>query len=120
MDDTLTRLLVVLSGTLVVVFALTLARARRRRPTRIITDTGLEPGIYLLSSGGCGPCEAARARLELQVGPGGYTEFTWDDHAETFQRLRIVEVPSTLVVTGNGLATWHSGVPNRIVEGGGP
>lgn len=120
MDETLLRLVVVLTGTLVVVAVSAVLKTRARRPSRAVTDSGLAQGIYLLSSGNCGECVAARARLDRAVGPDHYTEITWEAEPGEFDRLRIAEVPSTLVVAEDGSAVWHSGVPSGIAKLGNP
>ena len=116
MDDTLLRLVVVLIGTLMVVAVSAVLKIRARRPSRAVTGSGLAPGIYLLSSGNCGECVSARALLDRSVGPDRYTEITWEAEPGEFDRLRITEVPSTLLVAEDGSAVWHSGVPSGIAK----
>jgi hypothetical protein len=120
MDDTMVRLLIVLAGTLVVVATAAVLKARGRRPVRAVPGSGLAPGIYLFSSGDCGECSAARTRLDRLVGSDGYRELVWETSPDQFERLRITEVPSTLVVAADGSAEWHSGVPPGIAKPGNP
>lgn len=120
MDEPLVRLLIVLAGTLTVLVTAAFLEVRKRRPTRPVVGSGLAPGIYLFTSRDCAGCASARARLDRMVGFGAYVEMTWETNPGEFERLRITEVPSTVVVAANGSAEWHSGVPSGIVKPGNP
>jgi hypothetical protein len=120
MDEMVVRLVVVLSGTLVVAMVAAVLRSRERRPSRTLANARLPSGIYFFSSRDCAECSTARGRLDRFVGAGGYVEISWDASPGEFDRLNITEVPSTMVVADDGTAVWHSGVPSGIARADNP
>lgn len=105
-------LLVVGLAALVAIIALAL----RHRPitrSRTVAVTGLIPGVYLLTSGGCAPCEQARATLRQRSIE--FVELTWQADPEVFERLGIDAVPSVVLADSSGAGLWwRGGVPRRI------
>jgi len=110
MDEPIVRLALVMgAGLLVLVVWLS---RRSRVPGRRIVDTGFAPGLYLFSSRTCNDCATARQRLAGVA----FTEIAWEEEPQTFERLGIADVPSTLVVSANGSGTWYRGVPRSVVR----
>lgn len=113
MGDLTLRLVVIATvGVAVAVFAFVLRKVRTR-PRRIIPSTGLAPGVYLLTSAACVECSQARAKLSDMLGREGFTELPWEAQSQTYQRLGITAVPSTLLVAPDGSGVWHAGVPRN-------
>lgn len=110
MDDPVVRLVIVLGAGLIVLGVWWYRK--NRTPGRRISDTGLEPGLYLFSSETCLDCATARERL----GSTPYVDITWETRPAEFERLGIWDVPSVLVVSVSGSGTWHRGVPSRVVK----
>jgi hypothetical protein len=119
MSDPLTRLIVVTAAALAVALVWYWSR-RRAGPARSLRSTGLGPGTYLFSSETCVDCSSARERLDGALGSDGYQELAWEAHRALFDALGIDQVPSTLVVDGNGKGRWHLGVPVEKLEPGNP
>ena len=117
MDETLVRLVLVL-GTLAVVGLVAWIETRRTRPAnRVVSDTGLESGVFLLTSNDCESCERARATLARRT---EYTEMSWQEAPETFQHLDIEAVPAVLVVDETGRGVLSFGNPRFVRLGGNP
>ncbi len=106
------RALIVLAVAAVVALVVVALRRLPRTRPRTIPAPGLEPGVYLLTSGGCETCEAARATLRARG--AAFTEMSWEDEPEVFQRLGIDAVPSVLVVDNGRGRWWRGGVPRQI------
>lgn len=104
--------LIVAALVVAVVVVVMLLRRFSRTRARTIDAPGFEPGVYLFTSGGCDTCAGARETL---VGRGvAFTELTWDDDPEVFQRLGMDAVPSVLVVTAGRGRWWRGSVPRQI------
>lgn len=90
----------------------------RRRPvirSRPVADTGLPPGVYLLSSDGCHTCRRARDTLTRRE--IAYTELSWEKNPEVFERMQIDAVPSVVQIDRGGAGTWwRGGVPRRLTR----
>lgn len=104
--------LIVAALVVAVVIVVALLRRFPRTSVRTINTPGLEPGVYLFTSGGCGTCAGARETL---VGRGvEFTELTWDEDPEVFRRLGMDAVPSVVVVAAGRGRWWRGGVPRQI------
>ena len=107
------RALVVLALACLVAVVVLAARFRPAIRSRTVADTGLSPGTYLLTSGGCSTCERARATLHRRG--VAYEELTWQASPDVFERLGIDAVPSVLAVDESGSGRWwRGGVPRRL------
>ncbi len=96
--------IVLVAGLVVAILAFALKR-RRARPARIIAFTGLGPGTYLFTSASCAECSRARVSLD------DFTEISWEEKPEVFNRLGVSAVPSTLVVDSTGAGAWQAWPP---------
>jgi len=106
------RALIVAALVVVVTIVVTLLRRFPRTSVRTIDTPGLEAGVYLFTSGGCGTCAGARETL---AGRGvDFTELTWDEDPEVFQRLGVDAVPSVVVVKAGRGRWWRGAVPRQI------
>lgn len=104
--------LIVAALVVIVVIVVGLLRRFPRSSARTIDAAGLDPGVYLFTSGGCGTCDGARETL---VGRGvEFTEVTWDDDPDVFQRLGMDAVPSVVVVNEGRGRWWRGSVPRQI------
>lgn len=104
--------LIVAALVVTVVIVVAVLRRFPRSSVRTIETPGLEPGVYLFTSGGCGTCTGARETL---VSRGvEFTELTWDDDPDVFQRLGMDAVPSVVVVTEGRGRWWRGSVPRQI------
>jgi hypothetical protein len=99
----------------VVITVLLRQRSPRHRP-RAIFQTGLSAGVYLFTSASCPDCEAARNALLTTLGPGGYSEMTWDADPEIFLELGVDAVPATLIVSPSDGSMLYPGRPDRALE----
>lgn len=100
-----------------VVLALLVVLIPRRPATRIAGEAvGLDPGVYLFSSGACADCAPARDRLVHDLGPTGFVEIRWEDEPARFEELGVEVVPCTVVVSDTGVATRFPGMPDRALE----
>lgn len=115
-EDLLTELqrLGLVAALIVVVVLVTLViRRSPPRRGRSIDAGDLAPGLYLFTSSGCESCGPARAQL-IQRGLS-FTEVSWDERPERFQRLSIDAVPSVVLVGSDGKGRWwRGGVPRRL------
>lgn len=119
MDEVLIRLAIVVGSLVVVGAAVALARWRSKAPRRL-SETGLEPGVYLFTSETCPDCAPARETLLSALGSDGFTELRWEDQSEVFKRLGIREVPATLAVETSGDGRLWPGQPDRMLVRVGP
>ena len=119
MEDVLVRLAVVGAAVAVVGAAVGLQRLRAKAPRRL-AGTGLEPGVYLFTSEACPDCGPAREKLLSTLGADRITEIRWEDQPEVFERLKIGEVPATLVVDSAGDGRLWRGQPDRMLVRLGP
>jgi hypothetical protein len=101
------RLWVVLAVALVVALAVAVLRRRPVLRARTVDHRGLRPGVHLFTSSSCDACLRARRTLSRRV--DGFTELTWEDDPEWFERLGIDAVPSVVVVAEEGTARWFRG-----------
>lgn len=92
------------------------ARYRSRLTPRKIEATGLEEGMYLMTSSACPDCATARDRLETALGEKGYTEMSWERDPEVFESLDIDGVPAVLIVGSDGSGEVWSGQPDRALR----
>ena len=117
MDEVTLRLLLV-AGTVIAVSGLAWVQRRRvRPPTRVVTSSGLEPGVFLLTSRECESCERARRVLGRRA---EYTELSWQDSPDAFARLGVEAVPAVLVVDQAGRGVLSFGSPRFVRLGGNP
>lgn len=101
------RIVVVSLVVVLVLTAVGLARWWRSGRARAVSVPGLAPGLYLLTSADCDTCADARERLrQRQL---RFTELTWQDDPEVFERLTIEVVPSLLAVNADGSGRWWPG-----------
>lgn len=104
--------LIVAALVVAVIIVVAVLRRFPRTSVRTIDTPGLASGVYLFTSGGCGTCAGARETL---VGRGvEFTELTWDEDPEVFQRLGMDAVPSVVVVTTGRGRWWRGGIPRQI------
>ncbi len=95
-------------------------RSRSAQPFRPAVGRALPVGIYLFSSTTCAGCEPARQAIAERVGPAGFVEIAWEEKPGWFAELGVEAVPSTLVVTEDGVATVFPGHPGRALRALGP
>jgi hypothetical protein len=116
MSEVWLRLVIVVGA---VAISLLIVFAIRRLPRRPAPGDGrgLDPGIYLFTSATCADCEGAKARLADLLGSAGYVEIRWEDEPGLFTRLDIGAVPCTIVVSDDGSASVHPGMPDRALRG---
>lgn len=119
MDEPQIRALAVLIAA-VLVGGFTWYHRRRAAAPRTLRSVGLEPGVYLFTSGTCEECQVARERLEEIALSPRPEEIRWDERPDLFQHLGVDAVPSTLVVGRDGSASLHRGVPVRRLQGRNP
>ncbi|CAN5877850.1 hypothetical protein BH23ACT5_BH23ACT5_14000 [soil metagenome] len=74
---------------------------------RVMVGSGVEPGVYLLTSEECDACAAAREVLRKRG--ISFVELTWQGDPEMFERLAIESVPSLLSVDQAGSGRWWPG-----------
>ncbi|MFP3915105.1 MAG: hypothetical protein ACLFWM_09540 [Actinomycetota bacterium] len=104
------RLLVVAAVAAVVVALAVLLRRRPLVRRRRLGRTDLPPGLYLLTSDGCGTCGRARERLVRR--DMAHTELSWEKNPEVFETLGIDAVPSVVRIHEDGTGLWwRGGVP---------
>lgn len=114
MSDLWLRIAIVAGAVLII--ALVVAIMRRNPVRRAIGSSGdLAPGIYLFTSATCADCTPSRERLVEQLGAGGFQEIEWEQDPESFARLGIDVVPTTLVVGMDGSASSYPGVPDEAL-----
>ena len=101
------RVWIVLALVAAVILIVTVARQRPRLQSRRLAETGLDPGVYLLTSEGCATCE--RARATLNKNSVAFTELRWQTESDVFERLGVDAVASVLVVGLAGDARWWRG-----------
>lgn len=105
--------LIVAAVAVLVVVAIVILRRRPVLRARRLGPTDLPPGVYLMTSDGCGTCERARVTLTRRNIP--YTELSWEKNPKAFGSLEIDAVPSVVQVRPDGGATWwRGGVPRRL------
>lgn len=109
------RLVVVGAAAALVVVVILVLRRRPIVRSRTLTDTGLPPGIFLMTSDGCDTC--GRARDTLTRRRVAYTELSWEKNPEVFELLDIDAVPSVLRIEADGNGTWWRGGVPRTVRG---
>lgn len=106
------RALVVAAVALAVALVILILRRLPRLRSRTIAAPGLDPGVYLFTSAGCGTC--SRARRDLTDRRVAFTELTWEADPAVFSRLGIDAVPSVVVVGDGRGRWWRGGVPRQI------
>lgn len=116
MDETTLRLVLIGSSLAVALGVVGVLRSRGDRRVRRLRVASLDPGVYLFTSATCAECEPARRRMVELRGEGGYVELGWEGRPELFTELGVDQVPSTLVVGGDGRARLYPGVPARLVD----
>jgi hypothetical protein len=108
---------VLVAGILAVATAIALIQRRRRAsPVRTVPARGLATGVYFFSSAACSTCDLARNKLDRRLGEDGYTEFSWEQHPESFSEHRVDQVPAVLVVGDAGSARLHLGQPEGALD----
>ncbi len=86
-------------------------RHRSERAPRRVTNTGLGPGLYLLTSDTCASCDTARQVLEKAGLADAYVEIRWTGEPDLFAQLSVEGVPSLLEVDASGDGTLRPGPP---------
>ena len=117
MDDLWARIAIIAAALLVAALVVAVQRRKAESSPRALSATGLEPGIYLFTSGDCADCSTARAELEEMVGPQGFLEIAWEQQPEVFTRLEIEAVPATMVVDADGRGRLWPGAPKSAAFG---
>lgn len=109
------RVLIVAGLAVLVTIGIVVLRRRPALRPRQLGRTDLPPGIYLMTSDGCGTCERARSALTRRHIP--YTELSWEKNPEAFESMEIDAVPSVIRVGSDGRGTWwRGGVPRRLMR----
>ena len=104
-EPTLRLLLVAVAAVLAVGVGVVSGRGAALRRRRL-TDTGLEPGIYLFSSPTCTACETVHGVLDRVV-PGRYVTVDWPQDEDRFTALAVDKVPTVVRVNPDG-AGWKT------------
>ena len=116
MDDVWVRAGLVI-GALALAVAIGLWQRRAvRGPERVISETRLDPGLYLFTSQACPTCAAARSTLEESVGLDGFSEFVWEAEPGRFAALGISAVPAVLLVAEGGDGRLYPGQPRAVLH----
>ncbi len=97
-----------------------LAKRNRQAPFHPAIGQTLPAGVYLFSSTTCAGCEPARRSIAERLGPTGFVEIAWEEKPGWFAELGVESVPSTLIVTNDGMATVYPGRPGRALRTLGP
>jgi len=84
-------------------------RTRRARPLHS-TRENLPPGVHLFTSSTCATCTEARRVIATAYGDT-FTEIRHEDDPQSFARHGITNVPTAVVVFGDGTAMVFEGVP---------
>ena len=116
MSEVWLRLAIVVGAIALSLLIVVMTRRRRAR-SETSDGRGLDPGVYLFTSATCADCVEVRARLADMLGSVGYVEIRWEDEPDLFTRLGIDAVPCTVVVGGDGSASFHPGMPDRALRG---
>lgn len=114
MSDLAVRALLVGGVVLAAVTVVAILRKRNAMPHRVVRDTGLASGLYLLTSSACADCGPARAILRGRLGTGNFVEYSWEENREVLERLAVDAVPSTLLVSDDGSGSLWAGVPEEM------
>jgi len=115
MDDIWGRIVLI---AVVVAVALGVAVIQRRRslnPVRAVDAGDLGPGVYFFSSTGCATCDRARAKLEEALGSSGYTEISWEQEPEPFEKIGVEAVPAVMLVDERGRGRLYTGQPDEVI-----
>jgi len=115
MDEFWLRLAIVAGALAVAATVSVWQRARVRRPVRDIASTGLEGGVYLLTSSSCPTCRAARSRVRSALGEDGFEEIEWEQDPGMFADLGVDAVPALLVVGESGDGRLHPGAGRAAI-----
>lgn len=112
MNEIWARVAIIAAALLVAALVVAVRRRIASQAPRRLPATGLEPGIYLFTSGDCPDCAKARLELEEALGVGGYREIAWEQQPEVFTRLEVEAVPATMVVDADRRARLWLGRPD--------
>lgn len=96
--------------------AFLLSRRSRSAPFHPPVAHTTPAGVYLFSSTACAGCESARRTIVERLGPTGFVEIVWEEKPGWFTDLGVEAVPSTLIVTDDGVATVFPGQPGRALR----
>ena len=120
MSEVWVRAILIAATVGVVALALMGLRYRSRVAPRTLRATGLEEGVFLMTSSACSECATARDRLDGAIGESGYTELSWERDPEVFESLEVDGVPAVLVIDGDGFGELWPGQPDRVLKTLGP
>ena len=110
-DDFVVRLLVVLAAAGAVA-AVALYRPRRSKARLDVEGNLAGPGVYFITAAKCDTCDEARLVNSKVLGESGFTELSWEEHPELLTRIRVAEIPLSVVVGHGGKqVASFTGVP---------
>jgi hypothetical protein len=115
MSEVWVRVLVVAAALVLVWIVAAMARLPARSGTAF-DGAGLAPGVYLFTSRACLDCQVVRDRLVERLGTEAFTEIEWEEDPDLFALTGIEAVPCTVVVTGDGEAIRHPGMPDAVLD----